>query len=604
MGVPTAFRWEARTPESGGCGDGEDRWTPIESAIQSPSLNQLTGAQPTHRTWFIDAEVCALRLVVQRTNGGPPVLREVTVVESASDVLRGAASSDDGSFPGFDPEGAIDGTYARRWAGAPGKTSWTLRIDLRDPIEVDRIRLVLGFDATSAPRADHGRQYRMAWGPVHYSLQVSEDGNQFSTVAFEPQRADGSPIPLRRRLVLLGPGHVMRSIRLVIHGATDGGGIESADAVPVVREISAYRADDPRPVMPQPWILSVNSNPTGQLRSELNGEVANDAFYAKFLQRRFGLLMPDLRSDDRYARSLDDQGAWHDAAPSDHAGQVLESIEGDDPELDTRFLAESSPPPIAALSGSNDWDYSDTTGPDPEHPKRWLWDPVRDALSGGMGNLGAAVRHRLAPFLGFCGGAQILGLLESIPDGVDGRNDRRHIDSILRRAAGRPIRGFASMDDVARAWPDDPHPTHAKVEFASEEPLFADVWSVHRCATTLELPESHADALRPDAFLPRGPLRRFEVLARSLFCGMNVSSGGPSDRAFPNPDGPGSCVIVPEAFRSKDQAWPIVATQFHVEQHDFTTAGPGDPPESIADPRLFLAATFEVLADSYLKFGH
>jgi len=297
----------------------------------------------------------------------------------------------------------------------------------------------------------------MAWGPVHYSLQVSEDGNQFSTVAFEPQRADGSPIPLRRRLVLLGPGHVMRSIRLVIHGATDGGGIESADAVPVVREISAYRADDPRPVMPQPWILSVNSNPK-PVNCVVNSMARSPTmpFMQSFFNARFGLLMPDLRSDDRYARSLDDQGAWHDAAPSDHAGQVLESIEGDDPELDTRFLAESSPPPIAALSGSNDWDYSDTTGPDPEHPKRWLWDPVRDALSGGMGNLGAAVRHRLAPFLGFCGGAQILGLLESIPDGVDGRNDRAYRFHITACGGASHSRIRVHGRRGAR-WPDDPH---------------------------------------------------------------------------------------------------------------------------------------------------
>jgi len=76
---------------SGACGDGEDPMDADRKCDPIAFLNQLTGAQPTHRTWFIDAEVCALRLVVQRTNGGPPVLREVTVVESASDVLRGAS---------------------------------------------------------------------------------------------------------------------------------------------------------------------------------------------------------------------------------------------------------------------------------------------------------------------------------------------------------------------------------------------------------------------------------------------------------------------------------------------------------------------------------
>jgi hypothetical protein len=602
-GVPTAFRWEVRKPISGACGERDDIWVAVKDAAQDLSANQSVAAQPTHRTWFVDTDACGLRLVVDRTTSGPPVVREVMAIESASDVLRGATASDDGSFPGFDATGVIDGTYSGRWAGAPGRDAWTLRVDLPDAVLIDRVRLVLGFDATTTPLPVRGRRYAMAWGPVRYSLEVSEDGERFSTVATEPRRTDGAIVPLRRRLVTLDRGRPIRSLRVVIHGATDSRGVESADAVPVVREVSAYRADDTRPVMAAPWILSINANPTGQLRSELNGEVANDAFYAKFLQRRLGFLLPAVRRDDRFARALDDQGVWHDAQAGEWAGDVLETIEGDDSQLDARFLVESSPPPIAVLSGSNDWDYAATTGPDPEHPKRWFWDPLLDARDGGMGNLGTAVRHRLAPFLGFCGGAQILGLLEASPDDSSPRDDRRLIDSVLRRTAGRPIRGFAPLIDVERSWPDDPRPSHTKIEFAPEDTLFADVWGVHRRRTTLELPESHADALRPDAFLPRGPLRRFEVVARSSFCGNDVTPGGTSDRAFPNPDGPGSCVIVPEAFRSKDRAWPIIGTQFHVEQHDFAKAGSGDPPESIADPRLFLAAAFEALADAYLKFA-
>jgi hypothetical protein len=603
QGVPTAFRWEARVATSSFCKEDAGGWVPLDDGAQDLPLTQSLSAQPTHRTWFVDTEACGLRLIVQRTNGGPPVVREVLALESARDVLLGASASDDGSFPGFDAAGAVDGTYSRRWAGAPNKESWTLRVDLPEAVPVDRVRLVLGFDATTVARPIRGRQYAVAWGPVRYALEISEDGERFSTVATEPRRPDGAVVPLRRRIVTLGGGRPVRSLRLVIHGATDARGIESAEAVPVVREISAYRADDPRPVLPAPWVLSVNANPTGQLRSELNGEMANDAFHAKFLQRRLGFLLPAIRRDDRYDRSLDEQGLWHDATAGEHAGEVLEAIEGDDPQLDARFLAESSPPPIAVLSGSNDWDYAATSGPDPEHPKRWFWDPLLDGRDGGMGNLRAAVRERVAPFFGICGGAQILGLLEASPDESPPVGDGHLIDRVLRRAAGRPIRGFAPLVDVERSWPDDPHPSHTKIEFAPDDALFADVWRVHRHWTTLELPESHADALRPDAFLPRGPLRRFEVVARSSFCGKTVMPGGPSDRAFPNPDGPGACVIVPEAFRSKDPSWPIIATQFHFEQRDFATAGAGDPPASVADPRLFLTAAFEEFADAYLKFG-
>ena len=92
---------------------------------------------------------------------------------------------------------------------------------------------------------------------------------------------------------------------------------------------------------------------------------------------------------------------------------MLESIEGDDPQLDASLLAKSAPPPITVLSGSNDWDYASETGPDTLFPQRWHWDPLRDARLGGMGQLAQAVRSRVTAFLGFCGGAQLLGLLEA-----------------------------------------------------------------------------------------------------------------------------------------------------------------------------------------------
>jgi hypothetical protein len=72
---------------------------------------------------------------------------------------------------------------------------------------------------------------------------------------------------------------------------------------------------------------------------------------------------------------------------------------------------------------------------------------------------------------------------------------------------------------------------------------------------------------------------------------------------FPNPSGGGWCDTVPEAFRSRDRAWPIIGAQFHAEQRDFTSPAPGDPPESIADARLFLAAAYEATVDAYVKLG-
>ncbi len=607
-GVPTSFRWEVRPPASDGrCDSGtrDDLWRPLDGARQVFSGNGAGEplAQPTRRSWFVDAEACGLRLVIDRTNVGPPVVREVQAIESARDVLLDAAASDDGAYPGFRASDAVDGTYEGRWAGAPGRSRWTLRVDLPRPQPINRVRLVLGFDATSVPRPEHGRNYAIAWGPQHYVLEGSEDGKHFFAIAGDPLRPDGSVVPLRRRLVTLSAARKVKSLRLVIAGATGGLGIPGPGAVPVVREIAAYRSDDPRPILASPWLLSVNANPSAESHLSPGGEVTNDAYWAKFLQRGFAKIFPLLRRDDRFDRALGPHGEPLDAPPSQSAGSMLESIEGDDPQLDSQLLAQSSPPPVAVLSGSDDWDYAGQTEADPQHPKRWHWDPLRDARAGGIGQLASAVRQRVAPFLGFCGGAQILGLLEAKRADSPFDDDRRTIDLVLRRTSGRPIRGFAPSVDVERAWPDDRSSRRAKIEYIPSDRLFADLAGPLMRSTTQALPESHSDAIRVDAFLPGGPLQRFELLATSPFCAPDVVAASPRDGIFPNPSGPGWCDTVTQAFRSKDPAWPIIGAQFHAEQRDFTAPGPGDPPESIADPELFMAAAFEQMVDAYVKLA-
>ncbi|MGO9837087.1 MAG: hypothetical protein ACLP1X_23065 [Polyangiaceae bacterium] len=609
-GVPTEFHWEVRPPApwAATCDPdptpGDDGWTVVEGADQPAPPPATLLAEPTRRSWFIDADACALRLVIDRTTAGPPVLREVQAIESARDVLRNADASDDGAYPGFRAADAVDGTYERRWAGATGKSRWVLHLALREPEPIDRVRLVLGFDATTVSRAGGGRSYAMAWAPVRYTLEASEDGRRFVTVASEPRRKDGTILPLRRRLVSFAEPHTVRALRLVMEGAVGEGGVPGAGAVPVVREISAYRADDNRPVLATPWILSVNANPSAQSHGSPGGEWINDVYHAKFLQRRFLQLLPALRRDDVYARSLGPRGELLAAPPGDSAGEALESIEGDDPQLDEQLLAGSSPPPIVVLSGSNDWDYASSTGPDPTRPRQWRWDPLRDARAGGMGQLGPAVRDRVAPFMGFCGGAQILALLEAPrSDSASSDDDQRLIDLVLRRTSGRPIRGFAPPVDVERSWPGDPHPRRATIRFLPEDPLFVDLAGPLGRSTTQALPESHVDAVRPDAFLAGGPLERLEIVATSAFCAPNVVAASPRDGVFPNPAGSGSCDTVPEVFRTREGAWPIIGTQFHAEQRDFAVPGPGDPPESVADPRLFLASAFEEMVDAYVRLA-
>jgi hypothetical protein len=607
-GVPTIFRWEVRRPGIDGAtcapstANVEESWALLEGARQSGPLGGLP-AQPTHRSWFVDARACGLRLVVERTNAAPPVVWEVQAVESASNVLEDGLASDDGAYSGFSARLAIDGAYGTRWVGAAGKSRWMLRVDLPNPETIDRVRLVLGFDSTSVPRPAGGRTYAMAWAPIHYVLQTSEDGRRFEPIAYEPVRADRTLVPLRRRLVTLPEPRRVRAVRLIMMGATGSDGVAEPDAVPVVREFAAFRADDKRPILAAPWILSVNANPSAQSHSTREGEMANDAYYAKFLHDRFGALLPTVQADDRFARSLGPRGEWTDASRSADAGAAIESIEGDDPALDAQLLAESSPPPVVVLSGSNDWDYAVDTGPDRTFPMHWHWDPLRDARFGGMGQLAEAVQRRVAPFLGFCGGAQILALLEARRPGSSALEDLGTLDRVLQRTSAHRIRGWAPSIDVERAWPTDPQGMRTNIRFAADDTLFADLAGPFRRSMTRALPEWHVDAIRPDAFLHGGPLDHFDILATSAFCAPDVVPKDRRDGVFPGPDGGTWCATVPEVFRSRDRAWPIIGAQFHAEQRDFANAAPGDPPESVADARLFLAAAYEAIVDSYESFS-
>lgn len=605
-GVPTVFRWEALRPAPGSTScrtdAGAELWTLLDAPTRADAVTDPL-ARPTRRSFFADVDACELRLTVDRTNAGPPVLREVQTFESARDVLRDATASDDGAFPRFDAAGVVDGTYAGRWAGAPERSRWTLRLDLREATPIDRIRLVLGFDATSVPRPGHGRSYAVAWSPLHYVLEGSEDGVRFFALAGEPQRPDGTVLPLRRRLLTFPGGRRLRALRLVMAGATGASGQPDASAVPVVREISAFRADDPRPILAPPWVLSVNANPSAQTHGLPGGEAANDAYWAKFLQHRFSLVLPEMERDDRYDRSLGARGEPLDAVPRAEAGEVLESIEGDDPVLDASWLSRSSPPPITVLSGSGDWDYAGRTGPDPQRPRHWLWDPLPPPGAGGMGQVAAAVRGRVAPFLGFCGGAQLLALFEAQQIEGTPDDDLQTIDSVLRRTSGPPVRGFAPGSDTVRSWPGDASGARTQLRFDGGSPLFADLFQPDARTTSRAFSESHSDAIRPDAFLPGGPLERLALLASSDFCGPRVVTSSARDVARPAPSGGGLCATIPEVFRSRDPAWPLIGTQFHPEQRDFASPAPGDPPESVADARLFFAATYEELVDAYLRLA-
>jgi hypothetical protein len=566
-GNPIRYRWESAVcggdfhPIAEAAGDREDP-KPGEPIVL-----------PRRRTWFVGGlDACAVRLVVLGTNSGPPDLEGLEVVEGAANVLRAASG----------PHEALDGAYETGWAGEPGKGRWTLTARLAKPETIDRIRMVLGSDAVSIPREGKlGRDYSIARAPLSWTVEASEDGESFFPV--------GRPtVAVRRPLVRVRMPRPVVAIRVSMEGATNELGVPSPSASPMIRELEAYAESDPRPIVVEPWVLSVNANPSASGHAGRGGELANDTYFAKFLQMRFASLMPSMAKDDRYARALGPSGELVDTPRGASDGRALESIEGDDTILDERFLTASWPPPIAVLSGSNDWEYAHKTVALPKGRVRW--NPLRPAREGGMGDLGSAVKRRAAPFVGFCGGAQLLALLEAkTDDGIE-----EEIDAILRRNTGRFIRGFAKEDSLIRTWPGESQPRRP-VDFAADDPLFADLAGSTRRTHTFGFPESHLDMVRPEAFAPTGPLRNFEILASSLFCSPAVVAALHVDKAGMR------CSRVTEVFRSKGGRWPIIGTQFHAEQRDFDKPAPGEPPESVADARIFVASAYEQILDAYLR---
>jgi hypothetical protein len=606
-GVPTSYRWEALVARDPSAGCARDNASAAESdfvALKdgSEQLGPSRTPMPTRRSWFVDVEACALRLQIDATNGGPPVVRELEAIEGARDVLRAARAEDDGSLAGFGPERAIDGAYAGRWAGEPGKGKWHLTLTLPQIETIDRVSLVLGLDGTTVPRTDgrSGRSYAMANGPRAYVLEASDDGRTFVPLATQPTRVDGTAIPVRRRLVTLDRPTRVKVLRLSIDGATNALGVQDANAFPVVREIGAYRESDHHRVLSSPWVLSVNANPSALMHEAKGHELFNDVWFSTFLQRRFSWFVPAMVRDDRYVRLFrKGEGAGLlDVPPGDDAGEALELVEGDDPTFDPAFLAAMSPKPIVVFSGANDWEFQRGKADAPDAKKHWRWNPMRDARDGGMGQIAAAVQSRVAPFLGFCGGAQLLALLES----HHGKDDGHEIDQVLRRTNGRRIRGIAPASARARSWPGDSGPRE-EIVFDPDDPLFGDLSGPKHRRTTHELPESHVDVIRPDAFLADGPLSKLDLVATSLFCGSDVISLSPRDPTLPDPDGPGRCATVVETFRSRSGPYPVIGAQFHAEQYDFPVADRADPWESTADGRLFIGAVYEMVVDAYLQTG-
>ncbi|MFO0659411.1 MAG: hypothetical protein U0165_06230 [Polyangiaceae bacterium] len=232
-----------------------------------------------------------------------------------------------------------------------------------------------------------------------------------------------------------------------------------------------------------------------------------------------------------------------------------------------------------------------------------------------MGRLVSAVRDRVAPFIGFCGGAQILALLEATgaksnvtPASIDPEErffpgGKTSFDPLLLRLGNEPIRGVIKRPKpYERAWWSDPPEMDRDrpvIVFDPSDPLFDTHGETTRRSSTRELPSSHGDLLRSQA-LERGPLRELKVVAYSHFCRPWVREDGP-EPTWLMPNG-ARCIQVPQAFRSVSrEGFPLIGFQFHPEQRDFTRLAPGSPTDARGDAMNVFANAVALALDEYIR---
>ena len=281
--------------------------------------------------------------------------------------------------------------------------------------------------------------------------------------------------------------------------------------------------------------------------SRPGGEMTNDAYWAKFLQRRFvdaparrcaATIASTARSALMASRST--------RRRSDEAGEAARGHRGR--RSAARRAAALAEQP-AAHRGAQRLGRLGLRRRDrarSAHPRRWHWDPLREARGGGMGQLAPAVRQRVAPFMGFCGGAQMLATARG--------KARRGLGTRGRSPHHRP-----------RPPPDEraPHPrlraAHRRRARMARRPAPAageDPVRGERPAVRGPLGDPAALDHTGSARVALGRRARRRVpaggaapalrgLATSAFCGPDVVAASPRDGVFPNPSGPGWCDTVP-----------------------------------------------------------
>mgnify|MGYP003816407233 CR=1 FL=1 len=612
-GIPSAYRWEFEPADAGGC-SWSGQWQPLpDGAVDDRHPNEFVhGPRTIHaskQVLFTDATACAVRLVIEASEGGvPPVVRELSILASATSLTRehGVVVRAPGSrpvLPGSRPEAVLDGKYASHWSGDAGRAPWTMEVRLPSPRKVDRIGLRLGYDAVTVDRTDDsGRRFSGAYLPVRYRVELERaDGTWLRVRAADPPEQWGTPLPVRRRLVRLAEAETVKALRLTVDEATGPWGeADRALAAPVIRDLSLYASDDVYPVIEPPLFLSVNANPSALTSTRKGGEAYSDGGFARDAYHRLRRIVAGFDSDTRWPADAS-------RARDDGTGRYLECIEGDDPVLGRALLVENSPPPVVMLSGGFSWTMDERTAPDPARAGAWFWDVTSPADSSerGMGALIGPVGDRVAPFVGFCGGAQILAALEAWPrleqeQEVDEADPYGGWSRLLVGNGNEPLdRIPTGKEHIELAWWLDPPERDASrpvIVFEAADRLFETLAVGSGRGATRQLPSSHYAMIRASAF--DGVLSSLKMTAWSEYCHPWVMPGPEPTRR----QGDGRCVTVPQAYRSRDTGrYPVIGFQFHPEQRDLPRLAPGALAEERGDGLEVFANAIDLAVESYVR---
>lgn len=619
-GVPAAYRWEVLPSQGRGCSETpSDAWVTLPGgAIDDRDPNEWAyGPKDVHaqkQVFFTDADACALRLTIVATDGGKgPMVREVSLYQSARSLTHEAgvevsATSTSGRA-GSSLGGMIDGAYEKFWEGEPGKGMWTVEVSLPAARKADRLWLELGENATLIPYSDRaGEAYSVAGMPLQYAVQTrtAPDAPWKDLPEASPPAEQGRPLPVRRRLVHFAPREV-QAMRIAIDGATNSSGaVSDLHSAPVIRDLALYEASDARPAITEPLFLSVNTNPAALVHGMKRKRRTVDGSFARDFSHRLRRIVSGFERDSAWPADAHRQ---RDA----HAGRVNEIIEADDPQLNKALLSAMAPPPVVLLSGGGGWDFAPWTSPEGTPAGRFHWDTLSDATdpNRGIGQLTDAVRDRVAPFLGFCGGEQNLALLvargvvnaTACHDGVCPSNQSLY-DAVLARNNNQAIRGDQGNPawDERAFWTDKAakDSRRPRVQFDPTDPLFQSLAGVQGRRSTRELPSLHGDMVRWSAF--SSLLSGLKIAAWTDYCHTWVRGDGPEPTTL-DPTAPRKrCVRIPHAFRTTDdRRFPLIGLQFHADGKDLQRLMPEDPSDARGDALNVFANAVDLAVESYLR---